>query len=337
MTLINLGKDKNNNNVIWDLPHNTSLVIEGLQGSGKSYIGSLVLSQLLHRNIIIFDYEGEHHKRLRQSPAKSEFPSWWSPTIYRCFDPYFNFQQMGRFDLMGLNIAEGGALILSELAKVDECWDEVKKMIYELPTTRGRKGEPDKVIEYNKKWSTRLREPIIAPTKQSLVIKMPILDEIFGTGGELYYLPDLIKDFKHISLDFSFKGMQEAGLSRARLFFGKFLEQIWDHLYEFSPVIFVEEAKIVAPNLNEGETFKSHSKLNEFQLHQRRRTGSMLICVIQDEELLSKSIKNTYAFKIKHQFNDNQNRRWFTIGDNNYWKGSSGKHSHFYVHNLGYV
>ena len=338
MVKINLGRNKYGEDVIWDFPDNTSILIEGLQGSGKSYLSTLILSQLKMRNILILDYEGEHYHRLRKSPCLGDYPSWWLPTIYKCAKPYFPFNEMGRFDLMGLNMPEGGALVLAQLSKVKEAsWKDIENMINYLPTSKAtQKANP--IQEYNDKYGTTFKDSINAMTKQSLVIKLPILKEIFENEGESYFIPELWKNYKYVSLDFSFKGMEEASISRARLFYGKFIDQFWDYLYQYSPVIFIEEAKIVAPDIAEGlATFRSFSKLNEFQLHQRRRTGSMLICVIQNEELISRTIKNTYAYKISHVFNDVHGRRWFTVGDNNYWKKGSGIHGHFYVHEMGYL
>lgn len=331
MTWMNLGTDKNGKETIHKFEDNASIIIEGLQGSGKSFLATLMLSQMGFRNQLIVDYEGEHFRRLRETPVFSKHRTNWLPSIYECHKPFFDFNTMDRFDLEGLNIPEGGSLVLAKLSRLGVNWEVARKMIEELPTTK------DSINRFNQFYNMNLIEPINRITKNSLVNKLEVLDEIFEQKGEEYFIPELWMKYKQVTLNFAFDGMHQSALGRARLFYGKYLHQIWNYLYDFKPVIFVEEAKIFCPNLPEGQSFKSQDKLDQFMLHQRRRTGSMLILVVQDEKLLSLSMQETYSWKIKHMSNDRHGNRWFLLGDNNFWKKGKGRHRAFKVHKLEYL
>ena len=338
-TYLNLGLRKSNitgkydKDCIFTVKSNCSIIIEGNPGSGKTVLCGQIMAQMPHRNMLIVDYNGEHYYRLRQIPVNAKRRSWFLPEIYNAQFPAISPVELTRYDLVSLNLAEGGAIVMQQLLKMpDLTWEKMQKAIIALPV------DIKDLVPWNVKNKLAFQSTINRYTKQSLITKLPVLEEIFGHYGIQYNIPAIWKKRRQVCIDFNFSSMNEAAILRSRLYLGKYLEKIWPYLHQFSPVFVIEEAKIPWPRLAESEgIFKSYDRLNSLQLHQRRRTGSMIIAVIQNYNHISLSIQDTYDWRIKHQFTDKANNRYFVIGDMNFFNNEGrGRHAYFKVHNIEY-
>ena len=339
--ILNIGKSQQGEDVLWEFADNSGILVIAAPRKGKTYMVAGWLAQIasiLKRKILVVDYlnkegKSEMYNLLRSSPVHNHF-QWWIPRIKECYMPYFSFQEMDRFDFESLRFAEGGALALVKLIKLPLEWKGIKEAIFELP--RDKYG----LLAFNKNYNLKIKSPFPEATIRALHNRLESLDEVFGHQGESFDFSFLWRYYDCLTIQFFdiHAKISEANFLRAGLFFGKVLEQVWgETLYEKKPVFVVDESKTYCPaNVPPDKRFKSLDRLENLMLLQKGRTGCMLILIAQDETHISQVMQDAYDWMVKFHHDDALGKRWFMLGNKNFWKDGIGKHILFSTHEVNY-
>lgn len=269
---------------------------------GKSVIcKNLYVQQAQHRNLVVFDYQGEH--------MDTKWGNWDSPDvafipgmkILENFAFYINdFRQFT--DWVSMGFKESAAAIILDLLQYQDLHMNdpyyLKWLMTLLPT------RDDDLIKFNETFKDAgLTRDVRVPdaTKMGMVNHM---DRVLGSG--LLIAPvdtenwktqspgvehidnwaQLMQDNNHIVINLN---MQSRGsVAIAQTLVGKILDEILPIMPYTKPLIVVEEADFLAPNMPE-ESITSLIMLRAYAL-KHQRTGLKLMVITQNPNMLDQEL-----------------------------------------------
>ena len=301
MPRIELGRDQYGNIVYYNETLRYGVIIVIAQPRyGKSILVKNLYTQIAeHRNLVIFDYQGEH--------IDSKYGNWRSKdridflpelkTIENFGFYVSDFDQFADWTSMGFSIK--GVPILMKILKEVEVHQnsptELLKILSYLPTS-------DKdVIKFNNIWpEIDITEPINYSVKQSLVSTMNaviatgLIIAVVGTDEHQEKTPGkihiddwakLVIETPHLNINLNLFSSGSVGIARASV--GKILEKLLPILSKVKPLIVAEEAAKICPNTGESdnEIITSQMQLRDYVIR-HQRTGVKLMFITQDPNLL---------------------------------------------------
>ena len=304
MKLIKLGVDRFGKAVHFPESYSYNvIVVIAKPRYGKTILVKNIYSQIARdRPVIIFDYQGEH--------SESKWGNWLSkdkiafiPDLHTISDFGFylsDFDQMS--DWMSMGFSAKNAPQVMKLLKFDNIHHdnplEFLALLSDLPTS------DDEVPEFNKRYerygltfATRVHNS----TKQSIVNMMSIVWDSgliippVGSKDHAAYCPNkvhiddwgaFIHTYKHLNINLNIVTSNSVPLARASV--GKILDRILPTLHSMRgvrPLIVVEEADYICPNVPDMDTITSLMQLRSYVL-KHQRTGVELMFISQDPNLL---------------------------------------------------
>ena len=304
MKLIKLGVDRYGNDVYF--PESFSynvIVIIAKPRYGKTILVKNVYSQIARdRPVIVFDYQGEH--------SESQWGNWLSKDKV-AFIPDFHtvsnfgfylsdFDQMS--DWMSMGFSAKNAPQIMKFLKYENIHHnnplEFLALLSDLPTS------DEEVPEFNsryEKYGLKLPVRMHTTTKQSMVNMMDIIWNSGliippeGSEDHAAYYPDkfhvddwgkFTQTHKHLNINLNLLTDNNLYLGRASV--GKILGQILPTLRTMRgvrPLIVVEEADLLCPNVSDMDTITSLMQLRSYVL-KHQRTGVEMMFISQDPNLL---------------------------------------------------
>lgn len=266
---------------------------------GKSALIKLLYTKLAqHRPVIIFDYRGEH--------TQSKYPNWNSTDDIMGI-PNLNVIQDFKFvisdfanasDWLAMGFPESASREMSLLAgNVEAHHNDPKrlhKLIADLPTTQHH------VDPFNMKYpDVKLDRRIHEETQKSMLARYSFMQGFFATPRELVncevdYIPDwgvYLCEHPHTVINMNLTDLQ---VSEARATVGKILEQLSPFLSYLRPVIVIEEADKLAPNMDANEFAPSSLQwILEYAI-KLQKYGVEVICICQDMKLLHPTLVGNF-------------------------------------------
>ena len=264
-------------------------------GNGKSCLVRLLYSKIARfRPVIIFDYRGEH-KLSRYPNFSSRSDIVGMPDMFSVKDFGFmisDFDKAGDWISMGFpDVASSELAVLATKVEVHNNDPELfVELLSKLPVT-------EREIDYfNESYpQMQMQRRLHEQTQMSMVTRFNFVRDYFITPeqartGEMLYIPDwgdflAMQRVVHVDMN-----MTELDVTKARAYVGKILEQIAPKISLIKPLIILEEADKLAPNIMTGEQSPSSLKwILEYSI-KLQKFGVELMAICQDLSLLNATL-----------------------------------------------
>lgn len=324
MPLIELGYDRYGNivNMVEDYGFGVIIVIAKSRYGKTIEVKNIYTQEAKHRNLIIFDYMGEH--------SESRFGNWRSqddicfiPDLYTIenfsfymtdFDQFLDWKSMGFTD----NVIP---IIRRVLEKEDLHQNDpliFLKILRDMPISSSEVEDflntyPDfsniDPINYSSKLSMITRFEALWDSR--LIIPVMGSDNHTKHSPDLIHIedwPELIRDHPHININLNLITSNAELTARASV--GKILEKILPALSELKPFIVVEEADKLSPYTGKTDDVYSSSQkqLRDYCI-KHQRTGVKIMFITQEPDLIDSHVLKagkTWIFGV-HTPNEDTN------------------------------
>lgn len=270
----------------------------GMTGYGKSIlVGNIAVELSKSRNIIIFDYNGDYRnlKHVNIRNAQRKFSSISDLVYIHRFG--FKLQDFDKpFDWEIAGMSETGARICAAKAGMREYhrndYNKFVALIDEIPT-KGKNSEM-----YMVKLGIKNRLKILKDVFIDKCVDITYRDvDSIRYHGIPFYISDwkyFIEAHKHICLNMN----SEFNPAKAQLFAGKIMSETEVAMPRLNPVIVIEEAHKLCPNVyDEGNIPYSVIKILHY-LKELHKKGVKLILISQYPHQLQDEVMD----EIKHFF-----------------------------------
>lgn len=273
---------------------------------GKSIIVTNIMTAIgQYRPVIILDYLGEHHDRRYPNFLSADYNTGCLQGLTTYTDFHFKIGQFHKTeDWLSLQFPERASQLMANLASRTDAHRNDPHIFWQLledvPITYGM------VDMFEKKYGFYLPN-VNSATVESAKTQYNYLlhDNFFGdTDDPTYDFGELSLRNHHININFN---LDKSEMHKARAIAGKVLEQIERviDVYTRPPLIVIEEADVLAPELREQEPAMSSLKmLIKFVLKLQKKQVE-LIFIVQDLRNLNHSIVGNYHTMILGQLPPN--------------------------------
>lgn len=309
-----LGKDVYSNNSVYFMDTGSFGVhiISATTRYGKSVLVKIFETQLAQeRPVIIFDFVGEHLLAKYPNFLNTWGMSFGVPGLKTVSDICFKVSDFNnKEDWASMGFPPGASSELANLVKYSDIYgDSFKRFVdfcKDIPTN------PSHVNHFEKKYGIEF-PPMHEATKGSIITRLKLFDDFFWDfekelKGEQVYIENwgdyfINNPHLHINLKLYAGGFD---IFKGRANCGKILEQLakstkkgkFFYLHKMKPVIFVEEADILAPNMKMDDVEPSSLVWLRYYVMKLQRTGVELFFVTQDPQLLDSIIISNYHNKF---------------------------------------
>lgn len=283
---------------------------------GKSSLArSLVVRMAQYRPVICIDFYGDwtgigdYNPYINLPHINPKHDSDIPMRVERLkviFNPSFGISDFTRdSDWLGWGLPEQASKAVGEIARCKQAHnnnpEKFGEILNKLPTDE---VEAD---EFARKYAKDGLSPryVFPQSKQSALVRWQYLSGFFDAPRDIDHYGELLRRHKHIVINFNLQDDPNRGIFKARAFTGKILSQLSDtmpesdisYLQKYSPLIVLEEADKLLPRMPEGQESTVMNEVMEIGLKQQR-TGTSLMLITQDPDLLDPRIARMYHSKI---------------------------------------
>jgi len=306
MHLIRIGTNRNGKPVYFPetLSHNVIICL-ARQRYGKSVLAQNLYTQIAeYRNIIIFDYNGDHRLSKWGNWMNKNHRLSFISDLYSIEDFAFYLSDFDNYsDWLSMGFSEKAVHVIMEFLSYPEIHNDNPLVFIEMLEDAPHRD--DMIEPFNEKYAgfgltrkDRLHEGV----KNNLVntmrgvwrtgLLMPTIDspdcEQHTPGKK--HIDDwakLITEHRHVHINLKIDPADNVGIVRASV--GKILDKIYPVLHKVKPLIVVEEADFLAPETDEMESITSLSQLSKL-VNKDQRTGVEVLFITQQPAFIHHSI-----------------------------------------------
>jgi hypothetical protein len=301
MKKIDMGRDRYNKPVFFfeSLNYGVNIILAKPR-YGKSVLVKNLYTQIAeYRPVIILDYIGEH-SGTKWPNFRSRHKTACIPDLHTIKDFAFlitDFDQID--DWVSMGFTERSAPILFELLKFGNIHNNDPAIFFDLLTKLPTKEIqiPAFNAEFGE-YGLSVQTPFNTAIKTSLV---SYFSNVWNSGlimsqeeadsgyGKTYIenWGDYALSHPHLNINLNLVTSGNVKLARASI--GKILDQLVSYLPMIRPLIVVEEADFIAPNIDDSSKITSLYQLRNYVL-KHQRTGVELMFITQDPNNLDQSI-----------------------------------------------
>lgn len=307
MIPIRLGTNRYGNPVYFPetLSHNVVVVL-AKQRYGKTVLVQNLYTQIAeHRNIIIFDYNGDHRLSRWGNWLNTDHNISFIADLHTIENFAFYLSDFDNYsDWLSMGFSEKAVHIIMEFLSYPEIHHDNPLIFIEMLEKAPHRD--DMIEPFNEaygEYGLTRKDRVHEGVKNNLVntfraiwrtgLLMPALDspdyEIHTPGKQ--HVDDwaqLVLDTPHLHINLNIDPADNIGIVRASV--GKILDKIHPILHIAKPCIVVEEADFLAPNMEgNDETITSLFQLR-YYVNKEQRTGVEVIFITQQPGFMDYSI-----------------------------------------------
>lgn len=301
MPLIDIGRDLYGKTVymVEDYGFGVAMVFAKSRYGKTIEVKNMITQIAKHRNIIIFDYMGEH--------SDSKWGNWRSrdnicfiPDLYTVenfafymtdFNQSIDFRSMGFTDnviplvkrlLEKINMHQNDPVIFLQILNdlpvsandIEEFHEKYPE--YEMVGAQNYSARQSMISKFEGLWDSRLIIPEVGSDSHA---------EHCPDKIHIDDWPELVRDHPHLNINLNLTSSDIESIAQSSV--GKILEKLFPVLHELKPLIVVEEADKVSPNTGPTNEFDVSSQrwLRDYCI-KHQRMGVKIVFITQEPSSL---------------------------------------------------